>query len=351
MSRPPFVKPGPVVGQGEFIYGAVGLEHGHIYGMCQALNEAGASLRWVYDRDPAKVEQFRSRFPEAKAARSEDEVSNDPAVRLVAGAAVPSERCALGLRVMDVGKDYFTDKTPFTTLEQVEAARAKVAATGRKYAVYYSERIHVPSAVYAGDLVKAGVIGRVVQVLGTGPHRLNIQSRPPWFFELEKYGGILCDIGSHQIEQFLFYTGAQDAEVQFSRVANYNYKAYPEFQDFGDAMLVGDNGATNYFRIDWFTPDGLGTWGDGRLILLGTEGYIELRKYIDVARDRTSDHLYLVTRDGEEHLELQDKVGCPYFGRLILDCLNRTEDAMGQEHAFKAGELCVRAQMQAVKIE
>jgi len=351
MSRPPFLKPGPVVEPGEFIYGAIGLEHGHIFGMCEGLNQAGASLRWVYDADPAKVVKFREQFPEAKAARDEQEVLDDPAVRLVAGAAVPSERCALGLRAMDAGKDYFTDKTPFTTLEQVKAARAKAEQTEQKYAVYYSERISVPSAVYAGELVKAGVIGRVVQVLGAGPHRLNIESRPEWFFSLEKTGGILCDIGSHQIEQFLFYTGARDAEVQFSRVANYHHKDYPEFQDFGDAMLVGDNGANNYFRVDWFTPDGLRTWGDGRTILLGTDGYIEMRKYIDVARDSTTDHLYLVTNDAEEHLELHDKVGCPYYGQLILDCMNRTEEAMGQEHAFKAGELCIKAQMQAVQVE
>jgi len=351
VTRPPFSKPGPVVSKGEFVYGAVGLDHGHIFGMCQGLNEAGASVRWVYDGDPAKVESFLSAFPEAKAACTETEILDDPDVKLIAGAAVPSERCTLGLRVMDAGKDYFTDKTPFTTLEQVEAAREKVDQTRRKYAVYYSERTHTPSAVYAGDLVKEGVIGRVIQVLGTGPHRLNIQSRPPWFFEWDKCGGILCDIGSHQIEQFLFYTGARDAQVQFSRVANYNHKGYPQFQDFGDAMLVADNGATNYFRVDWFTPDGLGTWGDGRLLLLGTEGYIELRKYIDVGRDNTRDHLYLVTNEGEEHLELQDQVGCPFFGQLILDCLNRTEEAMTQEHAFKAGELCVKAQRQAVQIE
>ncbi|MGN7168559.1 Gfo/Idh/MocA family protein [Paenibacillus cellulositrophicus] len=351
MNYAPEGKPNHVVEPGEFVFAAAALDHGHIYGMCNGLIEAGATLKWVYDPEPARSQAFADKFPQVQIADSLEQVLGDPEVRLVAAAAVPSERCALGLQVMDAGKDYFTDKTPFTSLDQLEAARRKVKETGQKYAVYYSERLHVESAVYAGQLVQKGAIGRVIQVTGFGPHRLNAPSRPDWFFEKEKYGGILCDIGSHQIEQFLFYAGCKDAKVLHSKVANYNNPDYPELEDFGDATLVGDNGATQYFRVDWFTPDGLGTWGDGRTIILGTEGYIELRKYIDIARDPRGDHVYLVNGDGEQHFEVKGKVGYPYFGQLILDCLNRTENAMTQEHCFKAAELCLKAQEAAVRID
>ncbi|WP_433619666.1 Gfo/Idh/MocA family protein [Paenibacillus cellulositrophicus] len=351
MNYAPEGKPNHVVEPGEFVFAAAALDHGHIYGMCNGLIEAGATLKWVYDPEPAKSQAFADKFPQVQIADSLEQVLGDPEVRLVAAAAVPSERCALGLQVMDAGKDYFTDKTPFTSLDQLEAARRKVKETGQKYAVYYSERLHVESAVYAGQLVQKGAIGRVIQVTGFGPHRLNAPSRPDWFFEKDKYGGILCDIGSHQIEQFLFYAGCKDAKVLHSKVANYNNPDYPELEDFGDATLVGDNGATQYFRVDWFTPDGLGTWGDGRTIILGTEGYIELRKYIDIARDPRGDHVYLVNGDGEQHFEVKGKVGYPYFGQLILDCLNRTENAMTQEHCFKAAELCLKAQEAAVRID
>ncbi|MFE5319999.1 Gfo/Idh/MocA family protein [Paenibacillus sp. NPDC056579] len=351
MNYAPQGKPNKVVEKGEFAFAAIALDHGHIYGMCNGLIEAGADLVAVYDRDPAKVEAFIKKYPQARAASSEEEILNDLTIKLIAGAAVPSERCALGLRAMDHGKDYFTDKTPFTTLEQIEQARAKVKETGKKYMVYYSERLHVESAVFAGQLIEQGAIGRVVQVIGFGPHRLNAPSRPDWFFKHENYGGILCDIGSHQIEQFLYYTGAKDATVLHSKIANYNSKDYPELEDFGDATLVADNGATNYFRVDWLTPAGLGTWGDGRTTILGTEGYIEIRKYIDIARDPKGDHLYLVNKEGEKHFSLRGEVGFPFFGQLILDCINRTEIAMTQEHAFKAGELCVKAQLQAVRVE
>lgn len=351
MNYAPQGKPAPVVGKGEFAFAAVALDHGHIYGQTNGLVEAGGDLKWVYDPDPAKVEAFRGKFPNVQVARSLDEVLQDPEVRLVAAAAVPSERGPLGVRVMNHGKDYFTDKTPFTTLEQLDAARKTAAETGRKYMVYYSERLHVESAVFAGQLIEQGAIGRVVQMIGTGPHRLNAPSRPEWFFQKEKYGGILCDIGSHQIEQFLYYSGNQDAKVLHSKVANYKNKQYPELEDFGDATLVGDNGATFYFRVDWLTPDGLGTWGDGRMFILGTDGYIEIRKYIDVARQKSGNHLYLVDHKGEQHFELSGQVGYPFFGRLILDCLNRTENAMTQEHAFKAAELCLKAQEAAIRVE
>lgn len=352
MTYAPKGKPAPVVKEGEFVFAAIALDHGHIYGMCNGLIEAGGTLKWVYDPDSQKVENFLKTYPGTKAASSEEEILNDEEIILVASAAVTSLRCELGIRVMKAGKDYFTDKAPLTTLEQLALAKKTVEETGRKYMVYYSERIHVESAVFAGDLIKKGAIGRVIQVIGMGPHRLNAKSRPDWFFEKEKYGGILCDIGSHQIEQFLYYSGAKDATVARSQIANYNHPEYPELEDFGDAMLVGDNGATQYFRVDWFTPDGLSTWGDGRTFILGTEGYIEIRKYVNVGtKDGTSNHVFLANKEVEQHFEVSGQVGYPFFGELILDCLNRTENAMTQEHAFKAAELCVRAELQAEKIE
>jgi predicted dehydrogenase len=337
----------PVVEKGEFVFAATGLDHGHINGMCNGLSEAGGILKWVYDPNLKAAEALAAKFPGAKIARSEQELLDDDEVKLVAGAAIPARRCALGLRVMDAGKDYFTDKTPLTSLEQLELAKAKVKETGRKYAVYYSERLHVESAVYAGNLIADGAIGKVLQVTGLGPHRLSKPTRPDWFWSKAETGGILCDIGSHQIEQFLFYSGAKDAKVTYGRVANFNNPDYPEFEDFGEAALIGDNGASDYFRVDWFTPDGLGVWGDGRLFILGTDGFIEQRKYIDVARSQAGSQLYVVDHGKERHIDCNNTVGYPYFGQLILDCLNRTENAMTQEHAFKAVELCVKAQMMA----
>ena len=344
-------KPNPVVKPGEFVFAMMHADHGHIGGMANGLIEAGATFKWIYEPNDATAATYLKKFPQAKRARSEEEVLEDPEVKLVAAAAVTSERCALGLRVMDAGKDYFTDKAPLTTLDQLAAAKAKVAETGRKYMVYYSERLHVEDAVYAGQLIQSGAIGKVIQTLGMGPHRIgDPKSRPDWFYQREKYGGILIDIGSHQIEQFLYYTGNEDATIVSSQYGNFNHPDYPELDDFGDCQLVGENGATGYFRIDWFTPNGLRTWGDGRMFILGTEGYIELRKYVNIGTDRMGGTVFIVDGKGEHAFDIRGKVGFPYFGELIKDCINRTENAMTQEHAFKAAELCVKAQMQAKKI-
>jgi predicted dehydrogenase len=351
MNYAPRGRPDPVCSPGEFVFAAVGLDHGHILGMCNGLIEAGGQLRWVYDSDPEKAAAFAEQYPGSQAAPTEETVLADDRVHLVASAAIPALRADLGIRVMAHGKHYFTDKPPMTTLDQLASANATAAETGRKYAVYYSERLHVESAVFAGQLVADGAIGRVVQVLGTGPHRMNAPSRPPWFFDHDAYGGILCDIGSHQLEQVLYYGGCDDATITSARVANYAHKEHPGIEDFGDVTVVLGNGATGYCRVDWFTPDGLGTWGDGRTFILGTDGYIELRKYVDVARDPAGDHVYLVDKEGEHHIPVAGQVGYPFFGELILDCLEGTERAMTQEHAFRAAELCLLAQQQALRVE
>ncbi|MEM6749183.1 MAG: Gfo/Idh/MocA family oxidoreductase [Planctomycetota bacterium] len=351
MHYAPAGKPKPVVKPGEFGFAVVGMDHGHIYGQVNGLTEAGAECRWVFDAtDPAKAKALAQKLG-ARHAGSLEEVLADDAVRLVAAAAVPCERAALGIRCLEAGKHYFTDKTPLISLEQLDAVKAAVAKTGKKYMVYFSERLHVECAMHAGTLIEQGAIGRVIQVTGFGPHRLgDPASRPDWFYEREKYGGILCDIGSHQIEQFLHYTGAREATILHSKVANYGHPEFPELEDYGDCTLVGDNGATMFFRVDWFTPDGLRTWGDGRTFIVGTEGYLELRKYIDVTTDEGPDQLILVNGDGERRMRLAGEAGFPFFGRLIRDCLDGTETAMTQAHALKAAELCVRAQMQAVRV-
>jgi predicted dehydrogenase len=351
MKYAPTGKYAPVCGKGEFRFAAVGLDHGHIYGMCNGLLEAGAELVGVADPDPEKVAAFCQTYPQVSAASSVEQLLEVETIHLIASASVPADRGPFGVRVMEHGKDYFADKPPFTTLAQLDQARRKTAETQQKYFVYYSERLHVESAVLAGQLIEQGAIGRVLQVIGLGPHRLNLAQRPAWFFQRARYGGILCDIGSHQIEQFLAFANACDARVTCSHVANYHHKQYPELEDFGDAALIADNGATNYFRVDWFTPDGLGVWGDGRTFILGTDGYIELRKYCDVARDAAGDQVYLVTQEAEQHFAVHGQVGFPFFGQLLRDCLDRTTTAMSQEHAFKAAELCLHAQQQAERIE
>ena len=340
----------PVVQPGDFVFAVAHLDHNHIDGMSKSLVEAGGTLKWVFDPDARKVAAYQRRYPAIKVAASLNEILDDPAVKMVAAAAVTSERGPLGCKVMEAGKDYFTDKAPLTTLAQLEQAKAVVAKTGRKFMVYYSERLTNESAMFATDLVQQGAIGRVLQVVNLAPHRLSAPTRPDWFWVREKFGGILCDIGSHQFEQFIAYTNLKDATVMHSAIANYSHPEHPEFEDFGEANLLADSGATQYIRVDWFTPDSVTAFGDGRTFIMGTKGFIELRKYLDLAREKTGSHLYIADDKAMQHIEVAGKVGYKFFGQLILDSLNRTENAMTQAHAFKAAELGVKAQLAAKRL-
>jgi predicted dehydrogenase len=340
----PTAKIEPVVGPGEFQFAAAYLDHGHIYGQCNGLRDAGATCKWVYDTDPSRIAKFQQAWPGVKVAERLSDILQDPEIKLVASAAIPNERAEIGRQILGAGKDYFTDKSPFTSLGQLEMLRDVVKVTRRKYMVYYAERLHNDAAWMAGEMIREGAIGRVVQVLNLAPHRLALPTRPLWFFDKDCYGGILTDIGSHQVEQFLTYAGCTDASINFARVDNLNTPQMPGFEDFGELSLTGNNGAAFYTRVDWFTPEGLRTWGDGRTFITGTEGTMELRKYIDVARQAPASSLFLVNGQEEREIECQGRSGFPFFGQLILDCINRTEKAMTQSHAFKAAELSMRAQ-------
>jgi predicted dehydrogenase len=345
-------KPQPVVGGQDFVFAAAFFDHEHIYGQTNGLIEAGGFCKWAWDPDQARLDEFLKKNPQARRAESFRQILDDAETRLVTAAAVPSDRCEIGLEVLRAGKDYFTDKSPFTTLGQLTKARAAVAETGRKYMCDYSERLHSEAAWHAGDLISRGAIGRVIQILILAPHNLAKERRPAWFFEKEKYGGILIDIGSHQFEQFIAFGGCLSGKINFARVENIANADAPGLEDFGEASLTLDNGTSCYCRLDWFNPRGHRSWGDGRTFILGTEGYIEIRKYNDIARDpMESQVVYLVDHDGEERIPCSGRVGYPFYGRLILDCLHRTEDAMTQEHCFAAAELSMQAQELADSVQ
>jgi predicted dehydrogenase len=329
-------------------FAAIGLNHGHIYAQVDLLLRAGAELVSFYAQEPHLVEKFAQTYPQARLARTVQEILEDETIHLIVSASIPNERAPLGIAAMQHGKDFMSDKPGFTTFDQLALARQVQAETGRIYSICYSERFEIGAVVRAGELARAGAIGRVVQTIGLGPHRINLPSRPGWFFRREQYGGIITDIGSHQVDQFLFFTGSTQAEVVAAQVANYKYPEYPELEDFGEVILHG-NGGTGYIRVDWFTPDGLETWGDGRIVILGTDGYMELRKYCDIGGRPGGDHLFLVDHQGTHYLDCRD-VALPYGRQLIGDIVNRTEMAMPQAHCFLASELALQAQAQARRL-
>ena len=329
-------------------FAVIGINHDHIHSQIGAAQRGGGQFVSFYAKEPDLAAEFSKKYPAARLARSEDEVLNDSSIQLVLSAGIPDERAPLGIRVMRHGKDYLSDKPGATTLEQLAEVRRVQAETKRIYSIMYSERFENKATVKAGELVKAGAIGKVVQTIGLGPHRMSPKTRPPWFFERARYGGILCDIGSHQGDQFLYFTGSTKAEVVASQVGNVAHPQYPGLEDFGDVALKGDGGS-GYIRVDWFTPDGLATWGDGRLTILGTDGFIEIRKNVDIGGRGLGSHLFLVDQKQTQYIDCAN-VELPYGRQLVSDVLNRTETAMTQRHCFLATEIMLKAEQQAQRL-
>ena len=326
--------------------GILGIDHGHVFGMLSNMQAEGCHAETYWTDGPAVTEtKFNEVHPGLQKVEDRRVILEDPSIDMILISAVPEDRARLAIEAMRAGKDVMVDKPGCTTLEQLDELRATQKETGRIWSVNFSERFQVPAVTRAEELVFGGAIGRVVQTVGLGPHKQNLKTRPPWFFERQRYGGILCDIGSHQIDQFLHFTGSERAEIAHAHVENTTRPEHPDFQDFGEIVLRSPQGH-GYIRVDWFTPDGLPTWGDGRLFIQGTEGHIELRKYTDIGHPHVTNTLYLV--NGEENVRMDcNDAGLPYFKRLIADVQDRTETAMKQAHAFTVTELAIRAQMLA----
>lgn len=326
-------------------FAAIGINHSHIYGQVECLKRAGAAFVAFYAVEDDLAALFSAKFPEAKRVADRREILEDPSIAIITTAAIPADRAEISIASMRHGKDVLSDKPGMTSFAQLAEIKRVQAETGRIYSVLYSEHFEVRATVEAGNLIAKGAIGEVIQTVGLGPHAIRNNQRPDWFFNRERYGGILCDIGSHQFEQFLFFSGAMDAEVLSASVANRAHKDRPGLQDVGDVHLKTPR-TTGYIRVDWFTPDGLPTWGDGRLTILGTEGYIELRKYIDIAGRPGTDHLFLVDNKGVQHIDCS-AVDLPFGRQFLDDVRNRTQTAMPQERCYNAMKLALTAQQLA----
>jgi predicted dehydrogenase len=272
----------------------------------------------------------------------------DPSVAIVACAAVPCDRPAIAIEAMRNGKDVMVDKPGVITEAALADVRRAVRETGRIFSVCFTERLITPCSEVAARLIADGAIGRVIQTVGLGPHRFNQAIRPAWFFDPAQAGGILADVASHQIEQFLFYTGSDDAEIVTATIGKFGTADFPAFEDFGEIVMRSTR-ASGYMRVDWFTPDGLPTWGDGRFTILGTEGYIELRKYLDIEGRPGTDHLFIADRNGTRYIDCS-KEPVRYFRNFAADVRDRTETAMTQDHVFTVCRLALAAQARAQRI-
>ena len=328
--------------------GVIGIDHGHIFDMLDEMLKEGCTCDYFWtEGEPLTLKEFNSKYPKIKRKENKKEILNDPSIDMILISSVPKDRAHNSIEALKAGKDVMVDKPGCTTLDQLNQLKQTVKETGKIWSVNFSERFHVAAVAKAEELVNEGKIGNVKQTIGTGPHRQGNYERPDWFYDRESYGGIITDIGSHQIHQFLVFTNSHEAKINHALVENTTKMKKPGFQDFGEVNLTG-NGGHGYIRLDWFTPDALPTWGDGRLLILGDKGFIEIRKYTDLAKSEKGNHLYLANNEEVKYIDCSD-VKLPYFRNLINDVLNRTETACPQDLTYLSMELAIKAQEQAEK--
>jgi predicted dehydrogenase len=325
-------------------FAAIGLDHRHIYDLTQDLLDEGAEcVGYNPDTtDPRVLAGFRKHFPQVPQSETM-RLLEDPSIDFVVIAARPCDRADLAIAAMQRGKDVMVDKPGVTTLEQLAAVERAVQDTGRIWSICLG-RLASPAVQEALRIVRSGELGRLVHTTSLGPHRLNRALRPSWFFDTPAYGGIVNDIGVHSIDQFLAFAEADDAQIVSCTVGAFGTEP-PGFEDFAELVLATP-AVRGYIRLDWFTPDGLPTWGDGRFFAVGTEGTLELRKNLDIEGRAGTDHMFIANRTATRHVDCS-KLPVSYYRDFLADIAQRGETAMPQRQTFAVCRLALQAQAQA----
>lgn len=329
--------------------GVIGTEHLHLFEMIDGLVGVGAETVCHAATDGPLLGLYEG-WRSGSERRPVDEVIGDDSIDLVVIADVPADRGRLAADALVAGRNVLTAKPGVTTDHDLDEIDAAVRSTGRRWWVFFSERLCNRAVTEAVRLVHAGAIGELVAVAGAAPHTLSADTRPPWFFERDRAGGILVDLAAHQADQLLALAGPGRTEVLSATVANAAHPEHPGLQDLGRMSLrhVSDEGRTvlSDHHVDWLSPAGLGTWGDVRLVLTGTAGTIEVRSNIDVAGQPGGEHLLLVDGDSARRIDCSG-VTIDWAERLRADVELGTDSLAGHEHTVAACRLAIAAQAHA----
>lgn len=330
--------------RGKIRVGVIGLDHIHGLVLAVRLWQAGATIARFHAEGSKNVAAMRLLGPKAKSS-SIDAIIEDPTIDLVVTAAIPRDRGSIAVRALRAGKHVVADKPGVTTLEGLAELDDAVAQSGKRWWVMFGERFENRAVAEACLRAQLGDVGRVVSVLGLGPHRMGADGRPDWFWDAEATGGILVDIGSHQADQFLMATGARTAEVVTASVGNVASPRHPGMQDIGQMVITG-GGAVGTHRVDYLSPTGLKTWGDGRLMIVGTDGTIEVRTNVDVAGRKGKEHLIVVDAKGTRRLDATVRK-VDWAARCVADVVDGSDTFVTQDHVRAVCDLTLRAQAAA----
>ena len=322
-------------------FAVVGARHSHILGQAQALADAGACAAMIWEPDDRAYAAFARAFPDVERVHDLDVILCADAIGFVTAAPIAAERAWLGIQCLEAGKDYLVDKPGVLTRFELEAVQHACERTGRRFIVWFHERLSSPATLAALDLVHAGTIGDLVGCTILAPHQLRPSERPDWFWAPEFAGDIIVDLGSHHFDLLLEATGNAPLEVTSAVADCVHFSEHDGFLDLATVTVVGPNFQAT-IHLDWLSPDTLGTWGAGRIFFRGTRGYLEVRREIDLAGRPGSNHLLWVNESGS-HREQWDGRTLRFASDYLADLASGAHTAIDPDRWRQASRLALDA--------
>jgi predicted dehydrogenase len=256
-----------------------GFRHGHILGLYAAAKKhSNVQIVAAAEEDAATFETVKAAGNVQLTHRSIDEMLEKVACDAIAVGDYFSKRASIIMRALQSGKHVIADKPICTDLDELIQIRDLAAKTGLRIGCQLDLR---DSGVFrtARRLIAEGKLGEVHTLIFTAQHPLNLPNRPKWYFEPNKHGGTINDIGVHAIDLIPWMTVREITEVTAARAWNARLKEFPHFQDAGQFLLKMDNDGGVFGDVSYLSPDGLAYsapqyW---RVTCHGDKGVLEAR--------------------------------------------------------------------------
>ena len=283
-----------------------GLAHGHgIAFLDSALKFDGVSVVGFYDDENPLSAQEASKTFNAPVYNDLDELLQKSGANTLLTAAINSSKADIIVKAVEAGLHIISDKPLVTKMDDLN--RITDALEKNKNVKLYlmlSER-YSPVLVTTKNLIDAGEIGQVVNIINMRPHRLRPQGRPAWMFDSKQYGGILNDIGVHDIDIAVWLSGCEVDKILAASVSNKRFNEFDDFDDNGEAMLRLKNGCIVFILESWLTPEKYPHHGEMKFIVHGTKGQITVdpqNKKVTIYSDSKKQHNVKVKNPAETYV-------------------------------------------------
>jgi predicted dehydrogenase len=317
----------------------IGVAHPHVEYVLEELKRSDRkdyTLLGVQDSDVELAHHYAAPFGAPVFAQVNEILAERPDVAVIAGRY--AERGTEAAAALRAGAHIIADKPLCTSLEQLNEVEQAVRVSGRSVTLLLEKRGY-PETLAAHEFIQTGGLGEIVGITSVGPHKLNPNTRPEWFFRRDEYGGIIGDLAVHDLDTALLFAPAQSAQVRgWVRAVAPN-----GFAHYGVASVITPTTVISA-EVSWLTPQASDVHGDYRMRVVGTRGTLEIfwaRGRVEVVTDdRVAHDLTLPPRRRPAQDALDTIAGGAPDPKSTDDALAVTRLALlAQDSADHAGDL------------